>query len=108
VTESPGLALRASTGFDSVAFISELPAALACVCWVLADAEEALLLAALAPLRFALTAVLDVAEASPCGGAPSANAFALVANSAQHNVIELFEIKLFMIKTPFCLGGAAP
>jgi hypothetical protein len=61
---------------DSVAFISELPAASACACLVPADAVEALLLVALAPLRFALIAVPDVAEASPCAGGPSASAFA--------------------------------
>src|SRR5580700_9429362 len=102
VTGSPGLALRASTGLDSVAFISEPLAAAACACLVLADAAEALLLLALAPLRFALTAVPDVVEASPCAAGPSANAVAVVASRAHKNMVELF------IEDSFWLGGTTP
>src|SRR5882672_10993639 len=92
VTGSPGLAWRASTGLDRVAFISELPAVSACACWPLADAAAALPLAALAPLRLALTAVADVAAALPCRAVPSAKVFA-VASKAQKNMIEVLMIK---------------
>jgi hypothetical protein len=79
--------------FESVAFISELPAKSPCACWVLADVVAALPLVAVAPLRFALTAASDVAEASACGATPSANALTAVASRAQESNIEHFVIK---------------
>jgi hypothetical protein len=88
---------------DSVAFISELPAASVCAWLVLADAVEVLLFVALAPLRFALTDVPDVVDASVCAAGLSANAFAVAASRAHKNTVEVF-----ITQGSLWLGGAAP
>ena len=54
-----------------------------------------LLLVALAPLRLALTSVLEVVEAPPCAAGPSANAFAVSDSTAHKSIVDVL-----MIETP--------
>src|ERR1700739_2814452 len=96
VTLSPGLALPASMGLESVALNSEEFSAAALVCWVPADAVVALLLPALALPGPALTVVPELADALPCTGGSAANAAAVNASKADKNtvVVHLFITQL--------------
>src|ERR1700739_713213 len=91
VTLSPGLALPASMGLESVALNSEEFSAAALVCWVPADAVGALLLPGPA-----LTVVPERADALPCTGGSAANAAAVNASKADKNtvVVHLFITQL--------------
>src|SRR6266853_308289 len=68
-----------------------------------AEAAEVLLLVALAPLRLAVTSVLDVVEAPPCAAGSSANAFAASASTAQKSIVDVL-----MIETPVGTHTARP